>query len=110
MMHIRYLALCWNLVLNKWLLLFLGMLSLLSPSLSLLLLQTMVSIILNSVGKKLPILQRCHLGVILACTSLALTQIMRFAISLTGCANEMLFKDCSCPSRPLNNLHIGQAL
>lgn len=70
----------------------------------------MVSAILNSVGKKLHILQGCHLGVILACTFLVLTQIMRFAISLTGCANEKLFKDFSCPLRPLNNLHMGQTL
>lgn len=44
-------------------------------------------VILNSVGKKLQILPRYHLGVILARTFLAVTQIMRFAISLTGCAN-----------------------
>lgn len=70
----------------------------------------MVSLILNSGYKKLQKLPRCHLGVILACTFLTVTQIMRFAISLTGCANEKFFKDFSCPLRPLNNHHVGQVL
>jgi hypothetical protein len=61
-------------------------------------------------GKILQILPSCHLGVTLACTFLALTQIIRFAIPLTGCANQKLYKDFSCPLRPLNNLHKGQAL
>lgn len=69
----------------------------------------MMRIILTAVGKKLQLLPRCHLGVILACTFLALTQIMRFAISLTVCANEKPFKDFSYPMRSLNNLHMGQA-
>ena len=61
-------------------------------------------------GKILQILPSCHLGVTLACTFLALTQIIRFAIPLTGYANQKLYKDFSCPLRPLNNLHKGQAL
>lgn len=61
-------------------------------------------------GKILQILPSCHLGVTLAYTFLALTQIIRFAIPLTWCANQKIFKDFSCPLRPLNNLHKGQAL